>query len=45
MGLALCKRIAGNHHGEIRAESKEGEGSAFHILLPLAQPEGGIKAK
>ncbi len=40
IGLALCKRIAGNHHGEIYAESTEGEGAAFHILLPVAQPNG-----
>ncbi|WP_373517371.1 ATP-binding protein [Pricia sp.] len=40
IGLALCKRIAGNHHGEIYAESKGGEGAAFHILLPEARPNG-----
>ncbi len=39
IGLALCKRIAENHHGHIFAESKEGAGAAFHILLPIEQPK------
>ena len=38
IGLALCKRITENHFGDIIAESKEGEGAAFHIYLPLVQP-------
>jgi PAS domain S-box-containing protein len=37
IGLALCKRIAANHHGYITVESSEGEGSSFHILLPEKQ--------
>lgn len=37
IGLALCRRIANNHGGEIVAESKEGEGAAFHVLLPAKQ--------
>lgn len=37
IGLALCKKIILNHHGEIYAESKENEGSTFHILLPEKQ--------
>ncbi|MDT7827609.1 ATP-binding protein [Pricia sp. S334] len=39
IGLALCKRIAENHHGDIFAESKEGQGAAFHVILPVAQPK------
>jgi two-component system CheB/CheR fusion protein len=35
IGLALCKRIILNHKGEIFVRSKEGEGSQFHIILPL----------
>jgi signal transduction histidine kinase len=34
IGLALCKKIVYNHKGEIFAESKEGDGTVFHILLP-----------
>ena len=37
IGLALCKRIVINHHGEIFAETKEEAGSRFHIILPLKQ--------
>jgi light-regulated signal transduction histidine kinase (bacteriophytochrome) len=37
IGLALCKKIASNHHGQIFATSTEGEGSAFYIILPRKQ--------
>lgn len=37
LGLALCKCIVTLHHGYVWAESRPGEGSAFHIWLPLAQ--------
>ncbi|MBL7697920.1 MAG: PAS domain-containing protein [Chitinophagaceae bacterium] len=37
IGLAVCKKIVDHHHGEIFAISKEGEGSAFHIILPVAR--------
>ena len=37
IGLAICKRIADNHKGAIYAESKEGEGAIFVILLPAQQ--------
>lgn len=35
IGLALCKKIVLNHNGEIYVHSKEGDGTAFHVLLPL----------
>jgi signal transduction histidine kinase len=38
IGLALCRKITTNHNGEIYAESGEGEGSAFHVILPVRQP-------
>lgn len=34
IGLAMCKKIAQNHQGDIFAESVEGQGSAFHVILP-----------
>ncbi|GAA4397928.1 hypothetical protein GCM10023187_07900 [Nibrella viscosa] len=34
IGLALCQRIVANHEGKIWAESREGQGATFHILLP-----------
>jgi len=37
IGLALCKKIVTNHHGEIFAESKKGVGTTFHIILPMEQ--------
>lgn len=36
VGLALCKKIVINHHGEIYAKSTQG-GAEFHIILPIKQ--------
>jgi PAS domain S-box-containing protein len=36
IGLAICKKIAQNHRGFMRAEGKEGEGAVFHLYLPTA---------
>ena len=38
IGLAICKKIAENHHGLIRAESVPGEGATFITILPETQP-------
>ena len=35
MGLALCKRIVGNHYGEIWVDSAPNHGSCFHFTLPV----------
>jgi signal transduction histidine kinase/CHASE3 domain sensor protein len=35
IGLAICRKIVTNHHGIITAESKEGMGSKFIIILPV----------
>ncbi|ASZ14206.1 chemotaxis protein CheB [Chitinophaga sp. MD30] len=37
IGLAIIKKIVEKHNGSITAESKEGEGATFKILLPLEQ--------
>lgn len=37
IGLALCRRIVQYHRGEIFAISTEGEGAAFHVILPMKQ--------
>lgn len=39
IGLAICKKIVFNHHGEIYAEPNRQDGSQFHILLPARQPK------
>jgi two-component system CheB/CheR fusion protein len=39
IGLAICKKIVDNHHGFIRAESKEGHGATFTLYLPKKQKE------
>jgi PAS domain S-box-containing protein len=37
IGLALCRKIALNHHGKIFATGEEGEGAAFYIIIPQEQ--------
>jgi PAS domain S-box-containing protein len=34
IGLAICKKIADNHHGLIFADSTAGNGATFTIILP-----------
>ena len=34
IGLALCKKIVEHYGGRIWVESEEGEGAAFHFVLP-----------
>ncbi len=38
LGLAICRRVALNHGGDIRIESTVGEGAAFIVDLPAAAP-------
>jgi|GEM_PF-3129820 PAS domain S-box len=35
IGLALCRKIANEHGGEIYATSREGDGAEFHVVLPI----------
>ncbi len=37
IGLAMCRKIALNHNGEIYVEAKEKEGAVFHVILPVKQ--------
>ena len=40
VGLAVCKKIVERHGGTISAESKEGEGATFRIVLPVNHAKG-----
>jgi signal transduction histidine kinase len=35
LGLPICSKIVNDHGGEITVESAPGEGSVFHVFLPL----------
>jgi signal transduction histidine kinase len=35
LGLFICRQIIQAHHGEIDADSREGQGATFFIYLPL----------
>ncbi len=39
LGLAIVRHVAESHGGEVVVESREGEGSVFTFLLPVADPE------
>lgn len=34
IGLAICRKIAGNHNGFIKAESELGKGTSIHVYIP-----------
>ncbi|MGH7358610.1 MAG: sensor histidine kinase, partial [Candidatus Rokuibacteriota bacterium] len=38
VGLALVRHVAEAHGGQVRVDSRPGEGSRFTLWLPLAQP-------
>jgi PAS domain S-box-containing protein len=38
LGLSICQRLVAACGGEIKAESRPGEGAAFHVTLRAAQP-------
>jgi PAS domain S-box-containing protein len=40
IGLAICRKIAQRHGGDITASSRLGEGSVFTVMLPLRQHTG-----
>lgn len=37
LGLYICRQIIQAHHGEINVESIPGEGTSFHIFLPIPE--------
>jgi signal transduction histidine kinase len=40
MGLAICRKIAARHGGDITATSIPGEGTTFIVTLPTEQGKG-----
>ncbi len=42
IGLAICKKVAENHHGFIIVRSQPGEGAEFSLFLPVQQPENPV---
>jgi len=38
IGLAMCKKIALNHHGIINALESSNKGAVINVILPLTQP-------
>jgi len=45
LGLPLCQRIVGAHGGMLRVESAPGQGTTFHIELPLEPPDAARPAR
>ncbi len=41
LGLSIVNHVALNHGGDVKVWSKEGVGSTFSILLPIAKNESG----
>lgn len=39
LGLAIVSQVVEDHHGQLRVESKEGQGTRFTVILPR-NPEG-----
>ena len=41
VGLAICRKIAERHNGNITAKSKPGQGATFIVTLPVHQQHNG----
>jgi two-component system, OmpR family, sensor histidine kinase SenX3 len=45
LGLAIVRHVASNHAGEVRVESREGEGSTFTLRLPVGAGPVAVSAE
>ncbi len=44
MGLAICRKIADRHRGQVTARSIQGQGATFIVTLPAEQKIGALSA-
>lgn len=44
LGLSVARHVVTRHGGEIFVESTAGVGTKFHLLIPLAERPGAVKA-
>src|SRR5919106_1695483 len=44
LGLAIVKSIAERHGGKVWVESELGQGSTFHLQVPIVQPKEAIRS-
>ena len=44
LGLAIVRHVAVNHEGDVRVESRQGEGSTFTLTLPRHQGANGTSS-
>jgi two-component system sensor histidine kinase SenX3 len=45
LGLSIVRHVVGNHGGDVRVESREGQGSVFTLRLPAGPGPVGLPAQ
>ena len=45
LGLAVCRTLVNQHHGDITVESDPGKGSTFTVWLPPAEVTEALLAR
>jgi len=45
LGLSICKRVIDAHKGSISAESEEGEGTCFTVVIPIEEKRKRVRQK